>query len=188
MQPRILDRTVTTVSPWMRVVAKEVDFARGCPTEIYHCLRQADYVTMLARTRSGLYPLVCQYRPAVETFTWELPAGLVDADELPEQAARRELREEAGIEALRVLYLGATYPDSGRMENHMHAFYIEATDPVAEALTIEEGLTVEFVDGPTLRQRVLGGQFRMQLHLGVLAQALVYGLPDLTRDLTATLQ
>jgi len=41
-----------------------------------------------------------QYRPAVRRFLWELPAGLRDVEgEPPVDAARRELVEEAGLEA-----------------------------------------------------------------------------------------
>ena len=40
--------------------------------------------------------LVEQFRPPVGKSTLEFPAGLIDADETPEQAALRELREETG--------------------------------------------------------------------------------------------
>lgn len=40
--------------------------------------------------------LVKQFRPALGCFTLELPAGLIDAGETPEQAGIRELREETG--------------------------------------------------------------------------------------------
>ena len=41
---------------------------------------------------------VLQQRPAVGAVTWELPAGLIDPGESPEQALERELSEELGIE------------------------------------------------------------------------------------------
>jgi ADP-ribose pyrophosphatase len=40
--------------------------------------------------------LVIQFRPPVKAFTIEWPAGLIDADESPEEAAVRELYEETG--------------------------------------------------------------------------------------------
>ncbi len=40
--------------------------------------------------------LVEQFRPPIGKSTLEFPAGLIDADETPEQAALRELREETG--------------------------------------------------------------------------------------------
>ncbi|KAF2754698.1 NUDIX domain-containing protein [Pseudovirgaria hyperparasitica] len=42
--------------------------------------------------------LVIQYRPPLDAYTVEWPAGLVDADETVEQAAIRELKEETGYE------------------------------------------------------------------------------------------
>ncbi|CAO2653423.1 Nn.00g028340.m01.CDS01 [Neocucurbitaria sp. VM-36] len=40
--------------------------------------------------------VVIQFRPPVNAFTVEWPAGLIDATETPEEAAVRELREETG--------------------------------------------------------------------------------------------
>lgn len=37
-----------------------------------------------------------QFRPPVNKITIEVPAGLIDAGETPEQAAVRELKEETG--------------------------------------------------------------------------------------------
>lgn len=38
-----------------------------------------------------------QFRHAIQATTWELPAGLVEPGETPEQAATRELAEEAQL-------------------------------------------------------------------------------------------
>jgi len=41
--------------------------------------------------------LLRQYRHLAGGYVWELPAGKLDGDEPPAQAAARELREEAGL-------------------------------------------------------------------------------------------
>ena len=59
--------------------------------------------------------LVRQSRPALGRETWELPAGLVRADEReePQRAAERELREETGSTARTWRQLAREYPSPG---------------------------------------------------------------------------
>ena len=92
--PKIRARQTTTISPWMDVIAREVEFAPGATPQIYHAVGQQDYLAILARTPDGRIPIVRQYRPAFECFTWELPAGLVERGEDPAAAATREQRAE----------------------------------------------------------------------------------------------
>jgi 8-oxo-dGTP pyrophosphatase MutT (NUDIX family) len=60
----------------------------------------ADAVCVFARLKRTGKPtqtlLVKQFRPPLETETIELPAGLIDLGESPEEAALRELKEETG--------------------------------------------------------------------------------------------
>lgn len=60
----------------------------------------ADAVTMFVRlvkkgeTTKTL--VISQFRPPLNTWSIEFPAGLIDEGETPESAARRELEEETG--------------------------------------------------------------------------------------------
>ena len=67
--------------------------------------------------------LLRQYRhPAKRRFV-ELPAGLLDVDgEDPELTARRELREEVGLEAHDWVHLGSTYSTPGITSEVMHLY------------------------------------------------------------------
>lgn len=158
----------------MRLVAKEVEFHADRKPEVYHALAQADYISILAITPDGRIPIVRQYRPAVEDFTYELPAGLVEPGETPLQTCSRELLEETGLIALRIVSLGTFYSDTGRMENSVHVFQVETSEPNPDFVQ-EEGLSVEFLTKDELRDYVKRGLFRHQLHLGVLATAAILG-------------
>src|SRR3954449_3673128 len=96
--PRILKRTTSKISPWLELIARDVVFSAGSAPETYHSVRTPDYVVALAVTPDGGIPLVTQYRPALEAFTLELPAGLADAGEDPAETASRELLEETGFQ------------------------------------------------------------------------------------------
>jgi ADP-ribose pyrophosphatase len=171
---RILKRTERRLSPWVRVISKEVEFASGKEVEVYHCVAQPDYIAILAKTSSGLIPLVRQYRPAVEAYTWELPAGLLEKGEGPEDACRRELKEETGLNAEKVTYLGCYYPDTGRLENRLHAFFVTTPDP-DPGFAPEPGISVDFLNAQKLRDYILSGKFQHQLHLGLFTLATLKG-------------
>ena len=53
-------------------------------------------VSVLALTPDNKVILAKQFRPGPEKILMEIPGGVVDADENPEQSAERELLEETG--------------------------------------------------------------------------------------------
>jgi ADP-ribose pyrophosphatase len=172
--PRIVATRKTPISPWVTLVEKSVQFAPAEAPRIYHCLTQDDYVGVLAMTGDGLIPIVRQFRPCVEEFTWEFPAGTVDAGETPDEAARRELREEAGLETAELIYLGCFMPDTGRLQVRSHAFFARASRLAAPA-PLESGLESKLVTLPELRDMMRTMEFRHQLHWAIYAAALVQG-------------
>lgn len=175
--PRIVGERELKISPWVTLVERKIQFVDD-RSEVYHAVAQADYVAILAVTPDGRIPLVHQYRPALNRYTWELPAGMVDKGETAEQTCIRELSEETGLVAVRVHPLGTFAADSARLTNNVHSFLVETEAPRGNVAELE----VSYVSFDELRERILSGDFDLQYHLGVL------GLVSMRREWLGLLQ
>lgn len=80
----------------------------------------------LALDADGFVYLAREFRYAVGRETVETVSGAIDEGEEPQEAARRELREELGIEAGRLTPLGQVDPMPSVVESPAHLFL--ATD------------------------------------------------------------
>jgi ADP-ribose pyrophosphatase len=168
--PKIKTRRTWRVSPWMEIIEREVEFAPDAPVELYHAVGQQDYIAIVALTPEGRIPIVRQYRPALEQFTWELPAGLVDVGEAPADCCKRELMEETGYPARAIHALGNYSPCSSRLSNRVHSFFVEA-GPRGEKPFTEAGIDLKLVTPRELTELILSGEFVLQLHIGAILLA-----------------
>ncbi|MGH9694568.1 MAG: NUDIX hydrolase, partial [Bryobacteraceae bacterium] len=159
----------------MQLVAREVEFFAGAPPQTYHAIAQADYLAIVALTPDGRIPIVRQFRPAVERFTWELPAGMVDDGETPQECCVRELLEETGFSARAVHTLGTYAPCTARLSNQVHSFFVETGE---QGQPSEPDIEMRLVTPAELGRLILSGEFQLQLHIGALLLAELRGFLD----------
>ena len=145
-------------------------------SELYHSLLVADYVSVIALDMYGRVPLVRQYRPAIESVTLELPGGLLDAGERPECAAKRELLEETGLISRGHMHaFPPLLPDTGRLENRLWGFFVEAEESSSPSWRPEPGLELLFVYPSDLQLMIFRGEFNHALHIALLGLAMLNG-------------
>jgi ADP-ribose pyrophosphatase len=176
--PKIVSRRATRLSPWAEIVERAVEFTPGAKPDIYHAVSQTDYVAIVARTPDGKIPIVRQYRPALEAFTWELPAGMLEQDEKPADCCRRELLEETGFPAQTVHALGSYASCTARLSNQIHTFFVE-TGPRQERPAIEAGIELKLVSMDEMARLILAKDFVLQMHIGALLLAGMHGYIDI---------
>src|SRR5262249_3767255 len=137
-------------------------------------------IAIVALTAAAKIPIVRQYRPALEAFAWELPAGLVDPGEDPAEGCRRELLEETGLTARSVHALGDNSACTGRRRNGTRSFCV-AAGPRAAGFQPEPGMSVKLVSPAEIVRLIRRGDFVSQMHIGALLLADLHGFIALPR-------
>lgn len=89
----------------------------------YYRLSCNDSVVTLALTADQQLINIRQYRPAINSFMLEWPAGLVDDGETSAQAAQRELLEETGYQCDSLEFVGTFRALPCRVNSSIHLFF-----------------------------------------------------------------
>ncbi len=89
----------------------------------FYVLEAPDWVNIIPLTDDEQVVMVRQFRHGTESFTLEIPGGMVDADDAdPKAAARREMEEESGYDSDDIIELGKVHPNPAIQGNYCHTF------------------------------------------------------------------
>ena len=107
------------------------------------------------------YLMVNQYRYAVGKRSWEFTAGYINDGEKPEEAAARELEEEAGVKADKVNLVGKLYQLVGKGDIYGYVYYVDSFkesntnfDPMENFV----GLTADWFTADEINEMILYGE------------------------------
>ncbi len=109
----------------LRRESKERASQRGRAYDFY-ILDAVDWVNVVPLTEAGEIVFIELYRHGIEAPSLEIPGGMIDPEDLdPASAAAREMREETGYEAERLVPLGFVHPNPAIQGNRCHTFLAE---------------------------------------------------------------
>jgi 8-oxo-dGTP pyrophosphatase MutT (NUDIX family) len=125
----------------------------------FFVIRCPDWVNVVAETVEGEIILVKQYRHGTNDFSLEIPGGVIDEGETPEQAALRELEEETGYVAESIMPLGVVSANAAIMNNHAHSFWARGCRLLKpQALDEHEQIAVSLKSPEKLLESVRNGE------------------------------
>ncbi len=89
-------------------------------------------VALVEDTSQTKVILVNQFRFGSRKTSWEFPGGIIDNNETPIQAAKRELLEETGYKGTRARLLASYSPNPAIQNNLAHVVLIENCKKIAD--------------------------------------------------------
>ena len=106
----------------------------------------------------GRVVLLRQYRYAVRATLWEVPAGKLDEGEAPETCARRELEEETGYTASKLLPLGSIFMTPGFCDERIHLYLATGLQPGRRSPMADESIYTELMPLPAAVRMAQAGE------------------------------
>ncbi|KAL5486338.1 hypothetical protein ACEPAI_7384 [Sanghuangporus weigelae] len=164
-QPKILNTRELPASEAKWITLKELEWVdQEGKKRKWECAERKtrgstgiDAVAILAVIKSakGSFPtstvIIEQFRPPIGKYVVELPAGLIDEGETPEQTAFRELEEETGFKADKVIESSPiVVNDPGMTTANMKHIVLGVTFP--DELELSEA---QLDDGEHITKRVV---------------------------------
>lgn len=123
-------------------------------------VRHPGGVAVVAVDDDGYVYMVRQYRIPYDEIMLEVPAGKLDMGENPDLAACRELREETGLVADKIVSMGNFYPTVGFCDENLRMYIATGlhqgdTDPDED-----EFIDVEKIHMDTLTDMIMNNEIR----------------------------
>lgn len=163
--------------PWLSVSLVDVEIP-GIRRFEHHVAHTADAAGVLMVDTEDRVLLLWRHRFVADRWGWEIPAGRIDPGETPEEAARREGREETGWEPGPLRPLVRFHPIAGVVDAEFHAFVADGATHVGAPTDPAEVDRLEWVDRARLRELLLGDQVQDGLSLLACTWWLAFGTPS----------
>ena len=132
MKWKVLESEYLHKEPWLTIRKDKCELPNGKIVPQFYVNEYADWVNVFGITVEGKVLMVKQYRHGLGEVGIELPGGVAEKDETPEQAARREVLEETGYEFENLEYLGKISANPSTTNNLMHMFVAVGGKKVAD--------------------------------------------------------
>lgn len=126
----------------------------------YDLVNHPSAVVIVPQDADGNILFVRQYRVGAGGELLELPAGLLKDGEDPTEAAAREMQEETGMGAGKMMRLGNFYSSPGYSSEYMHIYLATSLYPAPLEQDDDEFIQLEAIPAAKALQMARDGEIR----------------------------
>ncbi len=159
--------------PWLKLSVETVEVSDRRIVDDYYQLELPDFANIFAETQEGRVVVIYQYKHGPRQTSLTLPGGQLEPGEQPLQAARRELMEETGYQAVRWRHLGS-YMVNGNLGCGRGHFFMasgawQSQPPDGRDL---ENMDIKLLEHPELSAAIQNGEVILLNHMAAITMAL----------------
>lgn len=143
----------------------------------YDLVEHGDSVTIVPVDPNGQVYFVTQHRVGADSLLLELPAGVLEPGEDPLESARREIREEIGMDAQELIPLGGFFLAPGYTDEYMTIFLATGLFPSPLEPDEDEFLNLITMPVEAVYQKALAGEIEDGKSLAALLLAMPHIKP-----------
>ena len=164
-------------SLWMVVFEDQVRKSDGA-IGMFNRINVRNSSIIIPLFKDGSILMVENYRHGARTNLLELPGGLIDADEEPLVAAKRELLEETGYQCSTISYINWTYTWPGRTTQKNFVFLAKGLKKIRKPNLEEfEYSKIRKLTRETVIQEIRSGNIKSSISIS----AILYTLGDFSK-------
>ncbi len=157
------------------LVEEKVAFHEG-KISTHATVRHPGAVIILPKLDDQTLLLTSQYRHSLRRHILEFPAGTLEPGEKPEACAAREVIEETGHKAARLISLGEFFPTPGFCNEIQHGFCAEGLSPEAGVLDDDEIIEVRRMSVAEVEKAIADGEISDNKSIAMFFRARLRGL------------
>jgi ADP-ribose pyrophosphatase len=160
--------------PWATLRVDKCEMPDGRIVDEYYVMEYPNWVNAVAITDDNKVLMVSQYRHAANIISLEIPGGVIDGDEKPVEAIRRELLEETGYQFDDFELLSTIYANPSTANNKTFCYLAKGGKKVqGQSLDEHEELVVHEHTIAEVKQLLLDNKIAQSLHCTGLFYALM---------------
>jgi len=174
MKWKVLESEYLHKQDWLTIRKDKCQLPNGNIIPAFYVNEYPEWVNAFAVTDDNKVIMVKQYRHGISSIETELPGGVAEEGETPEQAVRREIKEETGYEFDSLEYLGKVCANPSTTNNFTHLFLARGGKKVTDQkLDESEEIEVLFLSLDEVKSLVRENKMMQSLHLNGIMYAMI---------------
>lgn len=143
---KTLSSSIALGEKWFEVRKDKVKLPNGTILDDYFVWNSGDVAMVVPATKEGKFILVKQYKHGANEIMVEYPAGYINKNEKPLDAARREILEETGYKLENIQLLAKNIHQPTKENGVVYIFLAKTGEKITDMVNPDKNEEIELLE------------------------------------------